>query len=125
MVLMPSDMLVPVQSIHVVWLIGLWLSLPAKNKSISSDTKKRKALYFANEGIEKQDENSLDAAKKVASQKNPGSKVQRGRDTCGAKTNVYISTIKKHMFFILSSIARTPVTHRGSILPVMTRVCCA
>eukprot|EP00983_Pelagomonas_calceolata_P104276 1159007-Pelagomonas_calceolata.AAC.1 len=35
-------------------------------------------------GIEKQDENSLDAAKKVASQKNLGIKVQKARDTCGA-----------------------------------------
>eukprot|EP00983_Pelagomonas_calceolata_P120445 1160706-Pelagomonas_calceolata.AAC.1 len=36
------------------------------------------------DGTEKQDENSLDAAKKVASE-NPGSKVEKASDTCGAK----------------------------------------
>eukprot|EP00983_Pelagomonas_calceolata_P024939 784234-Pelagomonas_calceolata.AAC.1 len=36
-------------------------------------------------GIENRLENSLDAAKKVASQKNLGSKVQKALDNCGAK----------------------------------------
>eukprot|EP00983_Pelagomonas_calceolata_P112663 1159903-Pelagomonas_calceolata.AAC.8 len=39
------------------------------------------------EGTEKQDENLLDAAKKVASQKKSWSMVQKTRDTCGAKNN--------------------------------------
>eukprot|EP00983_Pelagomonas_calceolata_P054732 1143834-Pelagomonas_calceolata.AAC.2 len=58
-------------------------SQPARNDYISLDTKKT-ALCFADEGIKKQLEDALDAARKVASQRNPGSKVQKARDTRGA-----------------------------------------
>eukprot|EP00983_Pelagomonas_calceolata_P014698 467100-Pelagomonas_calceolata.AAC.1 len=66
--------------------------------------------------LEKQLENSLDAAKKVASLRNPGNKVQKARDTCGAKNKCVHQYSEKEHVLHLEFDCKTPVTHRGSIL---------
>eukprot|EP00983_Pelagomonas_calceolata_P116293 1160285-Pelagomonas_calceolata.AAC.8 len=50
---------------------------------------KRKAVYFDDEGIEKQIENSLDATKKVASQRNPGNKVRKRVILAALRMNLF------------------------------------
>eukprot|EP00983_Pelagomonas_calceolata_P011296 363602-Pelagomonas_calceolata.AAC.2 len=46
-------------------------------------------------GTEKQIENSLHAARQVASRRNVGNKVQNARDTCGAKNKLVHQYSKK------------------------------
>eukprot|EP00983_Pelagomonas_calceolata_P003378 110295-Pelagomonas_calceolata.AAC.1 len=51
---------------------GRLVCFPSQEEpQLETQTHKRMALYFADEGTEKQNENSLGAAKKVASQGNP------------------------------------------------------
>eukprot|EP00983_Pelagomonas_calceolata_P005589 183007-Pelagomonas_calceolata.AAC.1 len=84
--------------------------------SISLDTKS-KALCVADGGDERRPYNSLDAAKEVASQIIPGNKVQKHMILAASRTELLSIQLKKNMCFILSLIAKIPVTHRGSTLP--------